>query len=102
MVLSFVKEAISTAENSGSDVERIKFSKDTGKDVIADMHIHSRFSRATSKNLDIPNLVKWSRIKGVNLLGTGDISHEKWLSEIREKLKEKDKTGIYYYKDSEG
>jgi uncharacterized protein (TIGR00375 family) len=100
MVLSFVKEAIASAERS--DVERIKFSKDTGKDIITDLHIHSRFSRATSKNTTIPLLVKYSRMKGIGLLGTGDISHEKWLSEIRENLKEKDKTGIYYYKDENG
>lgn len=100
MVLSFVKEAIQSAE--GSDTERIKFAKDDGKNVIADLHIHSRFSRATSKNTTIPLLVKYARIKGINILGTGDISHEKWLSEIRQNLKEKDKTGIYIYKDEKG
>lgn len=100
MVLSLVKEAVATSISS--DVERIKFSKDDGKDIIADLHIHSRFSRATSKNLDIPNLAKWARVKGINLLGTGDISHEKWLSEIRANLKEKDKTGIYYHKCEDG
>lgn len=94
MVLSFVKEAINAAESS--DVERIKFSKVNGKEIIADMHIHSRYSRATSKDLTIDNLVKWARIKGLNLLGTGDISHDKWLSEIREKLVEK--KGILWYK----
>jgi uncharacterized protein (TIGR00375 family) len=70
------------------------------KEVIADLHIHSRFSRATSKSLNIPNLVKYARIKGVDLLGTGDASHDEWLVEVRADLKGKD--GIYWYSDSEG
>ena len=48
------------------------------KEIFADLHIHSRFSRACSKQLNILNLVKWARIKGVNLLGTGDFTHEGW------------------------
>ena len=52
--------------------------------IIADLHIHSRFSRACSKDLTIPNLVKWARIKGINLLGTGDFTHPTWLQEIKE------------------
>jgi uncharacterized protein (TIGR00375 family) len=99
-MFSFIKEAIKTAESS--DVERIKFTKDDGKEIIADLHIHSRFSRATSKNTTIPLLAKYARMKGIGLLGTGDISHEKWLAEIRENLKEKDKTGLYLYKDEKG
>jgi len=61
--------------------------------VIADLQIHSRFSRATSSNLNIPNLEKYARLKGLNLLGTGDFTHPKWLSELREELKE-DGSGI--------
>ena len=49
---------------------------------IADMHIHSKYSRACSKNLTIQNLEKWARVKGVNLLGTGDFTHPKWIQEI--------------------
>ena len=63
---------------------------------IADLHIHSRFSRACSKNITIPKLVEYAKIKGLNLLGTGDFTHNTWLSEIKE-LKEKN--GIYYYQD---
>jgi len=100
MVLSFVKEAIQTAVSS--DTERIKFAKDDGTDLIVDLHIHSRFSRATSKNITIPLLVKYARMKGINLLGTGDISHEKWLAEIKQYLLEKDKNGIYYFKCEDG
>tara|TARA_Y100000310_G_scaffold94756_1_gene92497 strand:+ start:4846 stop:6243 length:1398 start_codon:yes stop_codon:yes gene_type:complete len=63
---------------------------------IGDLHIHSRFSRACSKELNILNLVKWARVKGLNLLGTGDFTHEEWLNEIRE-LEERN--GIFWYKD---
>ncbi|MFA5258713.1 MAG: endonuclease Q family protein [Candidatus Pacearchaeota archaeon] len=62
--------------------------------IFADLHIHSRFSRACSKNLDIPNLVKWARIKGIGLLGTGDFTHNEWLAEIKQ-LKEEN--GVYWY-----
>ncbi len=58
--------------------------------IIADLHIHGRFSRATSKMLDIPNLEKYARIKGVNLLGTGDFTHPKWIEELKNNLKEED------------
>ncbi|HRZ85899.1 MAG TPA: endonuclease Q family protein [Candidatus Paceibacterota bacterium] len=63
--------------------------------VIADLHIHSKYSRATSKDLSFENLVRNAKIKGINILGTGDFTHPKYFEEIK-KLKEKD--GIYYYK----
>lgn len=56
--------------------------------VIADLHMHSRFSRATSKFLDIENLEKWAMIKGINLLGTGDFTHPAWFKELKENLHE--------------
>ncbi len=65
--------------------------------LIADLHIHSRFSRACSSNLNFENLVKWAKIKGLHLLGTGDFTHPLWLKEIKEKLIEKN--GFYYYND---
>ncbi len=52
------------------------------KQIIADLHIHSRFSRATSKNIDIFNLEKYARIKGLSLLGTGDFQHPFWFKEL--------------------
>jgi uncharacterized protein (TIGR00375 family) len=61
--------------------------------VISDFHIHSRFSRATSKQLSIPNLVKYAKIKGLNLLGTGDFTHPEWLKEIKSHMSE-DGSGI--------
>lgn len=51
--------------------------------VFADFHLHSHYSQATSQNLTIQNLEKYARMKGIGLLGTGDLTHPKWLREIR-------------------
>jgi len=61
--------------------------------IISDLHIHSRFSRATSSDLSIVNLVKYAKMKGLHLLGTGDFTHPAWLRELKNELKE-DGTGI--------
>jgi uncharacterized protein (TIGR00375 family) len=61
--------------------------------VIADLHIHSKYARATSKSMDLVNLEKWARVKGLGLLGTGDFTHPKWIEEIKSGLTE-DGTGI--------
>ncbi len=53
---------------------------------IADLHIHSRFSRATSKQLDPVHLNYWAKIKGVNIVGTGDFTHPGWTGELKEYL----------------
>src|SRR3989339_299355 len=55
--------------------------------IYAGLHMHSKYSRATSPNLDIKNIEKYARIKGLNLLGTGDFTHPKWLAELQQ-LKE--------------
>jgi len=68
--------------------------------LFADLHIHSRFSRACSKALNIENLVKWARVKGVGLLGTGDFTHPIWLKELKSELVEED--GIYWYEGGDG
>jgi len=65
--------------------------------MIADLHIHGRFSRGCSSKLDFFNLEKYSRIKGVDLLGTGDFQHPKWYEEICKNLEEDDK-GILWSK----
>jgi DNA helicase-2/ATP-dependent DNA helicase PcrA len=52
----------------------------------ADLHIHSHYSRATSKDLDLEHLWMWAQIKGIQLVGTGDFVHPKWLKEIKEKV----------------
>lgn len=64
--------------------------------VIADFHIHSKYSRATSKDMDIPNIAKWAKVKGIDLVGTGDFTHPEWIKELKTYLKE-DKNGIYMY-----
>jgi len=55
---------------------------------IADLHIHSRFSRATSRELTVERLAEWAQLKGVALVGTGDFAHPGWFAELREKLVE--------------
>ncbi|MBF0528318.1 MAG: UvrD-helicase domain-containing protein, partial [Deltaproteobacteria bacterium] len=52
----------------------------------ADLHIHSRFSRATARNLNLPTLDWWAGRKGIKVLGTGDLTHPQWLAEIEEHL----------------
>ncbi|OGE31528.1 hypothetical protein A2631_00190 [Candidatus Daviesbacteria bacterium RIFCSPHIGHO2_01_FULL_44_29] len=53
---------------------------------IADLHIHSRYSRACSGELNIPSLAKWARLKGVDVLGTGDFLHPLWFAELKKDL----------------
>jgi DNA helicase-2/ATP-dependent DNA helicase PcrA len=59
-----------------------------------DLHIHSRYSRATSKALTPANLSRWAEIKGLSLLGTGDLTHPAWRRELAESLEERD-DGFY-------
>lgn len=60
----------------------------------ADLHIHSHYSAATSPRMDLPTLAAEALRKGIELLGTGDCLHPKWLQEIRE-LEERD--GVFYF-----
>ncbi len=60
-------------------------------EIIADLQIHSKYARATSKNISIENLEKYARIKGLSLLGVGDFQHPLRRKEIDEKLTEDDK-----------
>ncbi len=53
---------------------------------IADFHIHSKYSRATSRDMDVDHLVDWAKLKGISLLGTGDFTHHLWLEELKSKL----------------
>lgn len=63
----------------------------------ADFHIHSHFSRATSKAMNIINLAKWGQLKGIEVMGTGDFTHPGWFMEMREKLEEAE-PGLYKLK----
>ena len=53
---------------------------------VADFHIHSKYSRAVSPLMDLVNLDKWARIKGINVLGTGDFTQPKWFESIKKEL----------------
>ena len=52
----------------------------------ADLHIHSRFSRATSRDCDLAHLDWWARRNGIGLLGTWDFTHPDCLAELRDQL----------------
>ena len=52
----------------------------------ADLHLHSHYSRATSKNLNLEHLYKWAQLKGIRVVGTGDFVHPGWMDELEEKL----------------
>lgn len=67
---------------------------------IADFHIHSKYSRATSKDMDLGNLDKWARIKGIKVLGTGDFTHPEWFESLKGKL-EGAEPGLFKLKNSE-
>ncbi|HKU18780.1 MAG TPA: endonuclease Q family protein [Candidatus Saccharimonadales bacterium] len=67
-------------------------------ELIVDLHIHSHYSRATSKNCDLEGLYRWGKLKGITLIGTGDFTHPKWFNELREKL-EPAEPGLYKLKD---
>ncbi len=53
---------------------------------LADLHIHSPFSRATSRQSTLAGLFAWARVKGIHVLGTGDFTHPGWFRQLREKL----------------
>jgi uncharacterized protein (TIGR00375 family) len=63
--------------------------------VIADLHIHGRYSRATSQQMSLREISRFAKVKGVNLVGTGDFTHPKWLKEIKETLVPEEGTGLY-------
>ncbi|MDA3836495.1 MAG: endonuclease Q family protein [Nanoarchaeota archaeon] len=67
------------------------------KELFVDLHIHSKYSRACSKALTFETLSKWAKIKGLDVLGTGDFTHPIWIEEVK-KLRD-GKNGFYYYED---
>jgi uncharacterized protein (TIGR00375 family) len=56
--------------------------------MIADLHIHSRYSRATSKEMMIPKIAEYAKLKGIDLVATGDFTHPQWLKELKADLKD--------------
>jgi len=53
---------------------------------IADFHLHSKYSRATSKEMEVESLARWAKKKGISLLGTGDFTHPTYFAELKSKL----------------
>lgn len=66
--------------------------------LIVDLHIHSQYSRATSKQMNICDLYKWGKIKGIDVLGTGDFTHPMWFKELKQKL-EPAENGLFKLKE---
>jgi uncharacterized protein (TIGR00375 family) len=67
---------------------------------VGDFHIHSKFARATSKDMNLENLDTWAKIKGIKVISTGDFTHPAWFKELQEKL-EPAEPGLYKLKGSE-
>jgi len=65
-----------------------------------DFHIHSRFSRATSKELTLPVLDEWARKKGIAVMGTGDFTHPQWIRELKEQLDPAPEQGLFWLKEA--
>ncbi len=65
---------------------------------IADLHIHSKYSRATARNLDLEHIYHTAQVKGIALVGTGDFTHPAWIQEIETKL-EPAEPGLFALKD---
>ncbi len=66
--------------------------------IIADLHLHSKYSRATSQRMDVDELAHFAKIKGLNLLGTGDITFPAWFKDLKQKLKPMEGAGLLRYK----
>lgn len=65
--------------------------------IIADFHIHSKYSRATSRDMDLEHIYKAAQEKGITVVGTGDFSHPEWFQELKNKL-EPAEQGLYRLK----
>ena len=64
----------------------------------ADLHVHSRYARATSRNADLVELAWWGRRKGIAVLGTGDFTHPAWFDELKQRLVPAE-PGLYRLRD---
>jgi uncharacterized protein (TIGR00375 family) len=62
--------------------------------LVTDFHIHSKYSRACSPRLDLPNIHAWAQLKGIDLLSAADFTYPDWFAELQEQLEEVD-TGVY-------
>jgi len=69
--------------------------------IYADLHIHSIYSRATSTSMTIKEIARFSRIKGLNLVGTGDFTHPRWLETLKKELVKEPETSLYKPRDNQ-
>lgn len=69
--------------------------------IITDLHLHSKYSRATSPKLDHQGIAYWAKVKGIDIVGTGDFTHPLWLSQLKQNLTEAGE-GVYRIKEGEG
>ena len=67
--------------------------------IVADLHLHSKYSRAVSQQMTLPEMAKWAKRKGIDLLGTGDFTHPLWFREIKSQLEEAEE-GTYKLKST--
>ena len=65
---------------------------------VADLHIHSRFAYACSKNISLEGMAEWAKLKGIDLLASGDFTHPAWNRELKQKLNEVG-SGLYQFGD---
>ncbi|MFH0827084.1 MAG: endonuclease Q family protein [Candidatus Omnitrophota bacterium] len=65
---------------------------------LADFHVHSKYSRATSRDMNIKHLAEWAKLKGITLMGTGDFTHHLWLEELKGHLEDTG-SGLFKYQD---
>lgn len=68
--------------------------------IYADLHVHSFLSRATSQKMTIAEIIRYSKIKGLNVLGTGDALHPGWMKELKMKLDDLPGTNLYQPKEN--
>ena len=68
--------------------------------IVADLHIHSPYSRAVSKQMTFENLDLWAEKKGIRVMGTGNFTHPAWIKEIKTKF-EPAEPGLFRLKNEE-
>ena len=66
--------------------------------IIADLHLHSKYSRAVSQQMNLEEIARWAKLKGIHLVATGDWTHPLWFREIKSRLKNSS-SGIYQLND---
>jgi uncharacterized protein (TIGR00375 family) len=68
---------------------------------IIDLHIHSKYARATSKYFELEEMVKWSEIKGVDIISCADFTHPRWYKNLQKNLIQDNNSGLYKLKNSD-